>query len=217
MKWNLRLLFYSKLLKAVILWFVVFEFGLRTSAYKFLLQLQSWSIWVKMCDISCGVKICKWVQWSHKVCKTFKPSWHLRRTRKFFVTGEPVIGSCKTALTQKALSCLYFRKTKSEAHIVRDLFGYTGPIAKRQMRPCYVPSISNNVAIDGFLTVEFLCNGDAWIKIQLWYSWVFTRTGTERERRFQWKWYRPRIIVICMILQASMISAEWFLANMLAQ
>ena len=138
-----------------------------------------------------------------------------RRSGKFFVTGEPVRGSCKTALTQKAMSCFYLRKTKSEQHIVSDLFGYTGPTAKRQMRPCYVPSISNNVAIDDFLilTVEILCNGDVWIKIQLWHSWVFTRTGTERERRFQWKWYRPRIIVICVILQASMISVEWFLAN----
>ena len=82
------------------------------------------------------------------------------RSGKFFVTGRPVIESCKTPLTQKVLSCLYFGKTKSDEHIVRDLFGYTGPTAKRRMHPCYVPSISNNVAIHGFLTVEILCNGD---------------------------------------------------------
>ena len=71
---------------------------------------------------------------------------------KFFVTGGPVLASCKTPLTQKALSCLYFRKTKSEEHIVGDLFGYTGPTAKRRnMRPC-CPSILNKLlyAIDGF-------------------------------------------------------------------
>ena len=53
----------------------------------------------------------------------------MRRSRKFFVTGGPVLASCKTPLTRKALSCLYFRKTKSEEHIVSDLFGYTGPTA----------------------------------------------------------------------------------------
>ena len=35
MKWNFCLLFYSKILKSMILWFVIFEFGLQTSAYKF--------------------------------------------------------------------------------------------------------------------------------------------------------------------------------------
>ena len=57
---------------------------------------------------------------------------------------------CKTKLTRKVLSYLYFRKTKSEEHNVSDLFGDTGLTAKRRMRPCYVPSISNKVAIDGF-------------------------------------------------------------------
>ena len=32
---------------------------------------------------------------------------------------------------------------------VSDLFGYT-QTAKRRMRPCYVPSISKKVAINGF-------------------------------------------------------------------
>ena len=35
------------------------------------------------------------------------------------------------------------------ACIVSDLFGYTGPTAKRRMRPC-CPAISNKVSIDGF-------------------------------------------------------------------
>ena len=72
-----------------------------------------------------------------------------RSAGKLFVTGESVIESCKTPLAQKALVCLYFAKTKSEEHIVGDLFGYTGPTAERRMRPCYVPS-TNNIAIDGF-------------------------------------------------------------------
>ena len=59
---------------------------------------------------------------------------------------------------------LIFRKTKSEEHIVSDLFGYTGPTAKRRMCPC-CPSISNKVSIDGFWTPEILCNGDVLIKI----------------------------------------------------
>ena len=59
------------------------------------------------------------------------------------------MASCKIPLTWKVLSCLSFRKTKSEEHIVSDLFGYTGPTVKRRMRPC-CPSISNKVSIDGF-------------------------------------------------------------------
>ena len=47
MKWNFHLLFYSVILKSMILWFVIFEFGLRKSAYKFFLELQSWPIQVK--------------------------------------------------------------------------------------------------------------------------------------------------------------------------
>ena len=58
MKWNFCLLFYSKLLKSMILWFAIFEFGLRTRAYGFFLELQSWPIWVKMFDIPHAVKIC---------------------------------------------------------------------------------------------------------------------------------------------------------------
>ena len=58
MKWNFRLLFYSKILKTMILWFVILEFGIRTSAYEFFLQFQSWPIRVKMCDIPRAVKIC---------------------------------------------------------------------------------------------------------------------------------------------------------------
>ena len=59
MKWNFCLLFNSKILKSMILWFIIFEFGLRTNACKFFLELQSWPIRVKMCDILHTVEICK--------------------------------------------------------------------------------------------------------------------------------------------------------------
>ena len=97
-----------------------------------------------------------------------------RRSGKFFVNGGPVLISCKTPLTRKALSCLYFRKTKSEEHIVCDLFGYTGPTAKRWM------TVGVHVMFPPFRTkllstaVEILCNGDVSIKISLWYSRVFS-------------------------------------------
>ena len=100
-----------------------------------------------------------------------------QRSWKFFITWEPVWTSCKTPLAQKALSCLYFRKTKSEEHIVSDFFAYTGPTAKWQMCPCS-PSIWNKVSIDLFWTVEILCNEDVLIKIWWWYTRVFTWTGT---------------------------------------
>ena len=70
-----------------------------------------------------------------------------RRSGKFFVTGGAVLVSCKTPLTRKALSCLYFRKMKSEEHIVSNLLGYTGPTAKRRMRLC-CPSILNKDSVD---------------------------------------------------------------------
>ena len=49
---------------------------------------------------------------------------------------------------RKALSCLYSRKTKSEEHIVCDLFGYTGPTHSDECIHV-VSSISNKVSIDG--------------------------------------------------------------------
>ena len=73
-----------------------------------------------------------------------------RRSGKFFFDGGSVLASCKTPLTLKALSNLYFRNMKSEEHIGCDLLGYTGSTAKRRMRPRHVPSISNKVAINGF-------------------------------------------------------------------
>ena len=47
---------------SMILWFVIFEFGLRISACEFFRELQSWPIRVKMCDIPHAVKICKLVR-----------------------------------------------------------------------------------------------------------------------------------------------------------
>ena len=61
-KWNFRPLFHSELLKSMILWFVIFELGLWTSAYEFFLELQSWPIRLEMCDIPRVVKICKLVR-----------------------------------------------------------------------------------------------------------------------------------------------------------
>ena len=86
-----------------------------------------------MCDIRRAVKICKLVRLTSKVQAS---EGNKRRSGKFFVTGGPVFARRKTPLTRKALCCLYFRKTKSEEHIVSDLCGYTGPTAKRRMRPC---------------------------------------------------------------------------------
>ena len=124
MKWNFNLLFYSKLLKSMILWFVIFKFGLRTSAYEVFLELQSWPIRLKMCDIPHVVKIFKLVWLTSHLQAIIASEGNKWRSGKFFVTGGPVLASCKTPLTRKALSCLYFRKTKSEEHIVSDLFGY---------------------------------------------------------------------------------------------
>ena len=93
-----------------------------------------------MCDIQRAVKICKLVRLTSYGVYNFQAikgsEGNKRRSGKFFVTAGPFSASYKTPLARKALSCLYFRKTKSEEHIVSDLLGYTGPTAKRRMRPC---------------------------------------------------------------------------------
>ena len=93
-----------------------------------------------MCNIPCAFKICKlvrltsWGVWSLQAIITSEGN--KRRSGNFLVTGEPVLAGCKTPLTRKALSCLYFWKTKSEELIVSDLFRNTGPAVKRRMHPC---------------------------------------------------------------------------------
>ena len=42
MKWNFSPLFYIRKLRSMLHWFIIFEFGLHRSAYKFFLELQSW-------------------------------------------------------------------------------------------------------------------------------------------------------------------------------
>ena len=97
-KWNFRLLFYSKF-KSMILWFLIFESGLRTSVYEFFLELQSWPIRVKMCDIRRAVKICKLV-WLTSQVQNLQEG-NKRRSGKIFVTGGPFLASCKTPLTPR--------------------------------------------------------------------------------------------------------------------
>ena len=76
-----------------------------------------------------------------------------RRSEKFFINGGPVIGSCKTPLTQNALS--YFSERRSQKSTLLAICSDT-PV-QLQSDECVL--ISNNVAIS-FLTVEILSNED---------------------------------------------------------
>ena len=67
-----------------------------------------------------------------------------RRSGKFFVTGGPVLASCKTPLTRKALSCLYFRKTKSEKHIVSDLLVKNASVLSRHFEKSFYRRLLNS-------------------------------------------------------------------------
>ena len=144
MKWNFSPLFYSRKLRSMLYWFIIFEFKLWSG------MQNNFSIPPKLANSSQKVRHSARGQNMQismvDVIRCVKPSSHYSiwvkewRGGKFFVTGGPVLASCKTPLTRKALSCLYFRKTKSEQHIVSDLLGNTGPTAKRRMRPC-CPSI----------------------------------------------------------------------------
>ena len=164
----------------MILWFGIFDFGLWTSAYDFFLQLRSWPIWVKICDIPRAVKICKLIQWRHNCVQNFlaiiASERNKRRSGMFFVTGGPVLVSCKTPLTRKELSCLYFRKMKLEGHIVSEMICYNNlttlaskstkcsfkiltcinfvgihrPTAKRRKRPFMLPPFGTKLLSTAF-------------------------------------------------------------------
>ena len=127
-----RLLFYSKILKSMILWFVICEFGLGTSAYEFFFfEFQSWPFRVKVCDIPRGVKICKLVRWRHKVCKNLQAiiasEGNKRRSGKFFVTGRPVLASCNHLLGGLCVAYIFERRSQKSTLLA---------IAKRRMRRC---------------------------------------------------------------------------------
>ena len=151
----------------MILWFLIFEFGLRTSAYELFLEPPARASKLVACERR-RISACHWFrrtsdrrksvtggnQWQAEIrlrsqaTKLANSSQNVRhfargqnmqistfdvitfidyegnkrRSGKFFVTGGPVSASCKTPLTWKALSCLYFRKAKSEEHTVSDLY-----------------------------------------------------------------------------------------------
>ena len=95
-------LFHSKILKSMIIWFVILiRVWASDKRVKFFSQASKLA---NSSDIPGAVKLCKLV----------------RRSGKFFAIRGPVLASCKTPPTRKALSCLYFRKTKSEEHIVSE-------------------------------------------------------------------------------------------------
>ena len=118
MKWNFSPLFYSRKLRSLLHWFIIFEFKLWSGAQN------NFSIPPKLVNSSQNVRHSARGQNMQistvDVIRCVKPSTIIAsegnkwRSGKFFVTGGPVLASCKTPLTRKALSCLYFRKTKSE-------------------------------------------------------------------------------------------------------
>ena len=72
-----------------------------------------------------------------------------RRSGKFFVNGGLVLGSWKTPLTRKALPCLYFRKTKSEEHIVRDLVRIHRPCDRGRRGGLMVSALDSGASAPG--------------------------------------------------------------------
>ena len=72
----------------------------------------------------------------------------------------------QTPLARKAPSCLYFRKTKLE-DIVSEMICWDTPANCKATKASVLCSLhlEQSCRIDGFLTVEILCTGDAWVKI----------------------------------------------------
>ena len=142
-----------------------------------------------------------------------------RRSGKFFVTRGPVLANCKTPLTRKALCCLYFRKTKSEEHIVGDLFGYTGPTGKWRMRLC-CPSISNKVSIDGFLNSGDPLQCHYWdvlikILVVVLSSLHMNRNKLKGSEDFKWNNISSHHCDLCDF-EGTRDSGWWFLADLLS-
>ena len=145
-----------------------------------------------MCDILRAVNICKLAQLTSQdvqnLLAIMAAKRKKRRSGKFFFDGGSVLASCKTPLTLKALSNLYFRNMKSEEHIGCDFLGYTGSTAKRRMRPRHVPSISNKVAINGLLNSREPLKGRCLNKdlIVLFRSLHVNRRKLKRSEDFNW-------------------------------
>ena len=109
----------------------------------------------KMCDIPRAVKICKLVQLTavtrcvklsshHGIWEEPAKEWDVFLYRRACFTELQ-----KTTCTEGTV-LLIFKKDKVRRAHCYSLFGYNGPTTKWRMRPCYVPFISNKVAIDGF-------------------------------------------------------------------
>ena len=75
MKWNFCLHFCSKILKSMILWFVIFEFGLWKSSHELFLPLPSWPIRGKNVPLSARGQNMQ-IRGAVDVTRCVKPSSH---------------------------------------------------------------------------------------------------------------------------------------------
>ena len=142
--------FYSKILKSMITWFVIFEFGLRKSAYEFSLQLRSWPIRVKMCDIqrdqstqisTVDVIRCAKLSHHHGIWEEQAKEWGV-----FSLPEGLFYRAAKHHLHGR--HCLAFSERRSQKSTLWAICWDTP--AQLQSDECarVVPSISNKVAID---------------------------------------------------------------------
>ena len=146
MKWNFRLLFYSIILKSMILWFVIFEFGLRTSAYEFArtkLANSSQNVWHSVCGQNMQIS-------TVDVIRCVKPSSHhsiwgeLAKEWEVFRYWRACFSELQSTTYTEGTVFLIFSEDE-----VRRAHCYNVTTAQRRMRPC-CPSISDKVSIDGF-------------------------------------------------------------------
>ena len=103
---------------------MIFEFGLKTSADDFFAPASKWtnlSQYVRHSARDQNMQISTVdVTRRENLQASMAVERDKRRSGKFFVTGVSCLVCCKTPPTRKALSCLYFRKTKTKEHIVGD-------------------------------------------------------------------------------------------------
>ena len=170
MKCNFRLLLYSKILKCMILWFVIFEFGLRIRAHEFFSlasklanssqKLRHSARGQNMQIATVGVIRCVELSSHHGIWEEQAKEWEAFRYR------WACFSELQTPLARKAPSCLYFRKTKLE-DIVSEMICWDTPANCKATKASVLCSLhlEQSCRIDGFLTVEILCTGDAWVKI----------------------------------------------------
>ena len=154
--WNeiFAYLFNSKILRSMILWFVIISsLGFGQARTNFSSSFKVGQFKSKCATFHTWSKYANKYSWRHKVCKTFKPSKHLREISKGVGSFSLSEGLFKRGAKHHLhwRHCLtYVFERQSQRNTLLAICSDTP--AQLHSVECIrvVPSISNKVSIDGF-------------------------------------------------------------------